>query len=121
MKLFLADGAASTRFALSALLQQQTGWKVVGEVSSVDQLLSEIGSVNPDVLLIEWNLAGGRGEDMIPVIKERFPEVTVIVLSGRPELRGKACSVGADAFVSKTEPPEKLLGVLSTYSYKVVR
>jgi DNA-binding NarL/FixJ family response regulator len=119
MNLFLADGGTSTRFALRALLEQQKGWKVVGEVSSCNQLISEIGSVKPDVLLIEWNLAGGRGEDIIPAIKERFPEIAVIVLSGRPELRGKACSVGADAFVSKTEPPGKLLGVISTYSSKV--
>jgi DNA-binding NarL/FixJ family response regulator len=120
MKLFLADSGTSTRFALSALLEQQTGWTVVGEVSSGDQLIPDLDSAKPDVLLIEWNLAGGRGEDMIPAIKERYPAVAVIVLSGRPELRGKACSVGADAFVSKTEPPEKLLGVISTFSSRVV-
>jgi DNA-binding NarL/FixJ family response regulator len=120
MRFLLADGGTSTRFALRALLEQQPGWQVVGEVSSGDQLISEIGSVEPNVLLIEWNLAGERGEEMIPAVKERYPDLTMIVLSGRPELKGKACSAGADAFVSKTEPPEKLLEVISTFSSRVL-
>lgn len=120
MRFLLADGGSSTRFAMRALLEQQTGWQVVGEVSSGDQLISEIGSAEPNVLLIEWNLAGESGDEMIPAIKERFPGLTVIVLSGRPELKGKICSAGADAFVSKTEPPEKLLGVISAFSSRVI-
>jgi DNA-binding NarL/FixJ family response regulator len=37
----------------------------------------------------------------------------VIVLSGRPEARQAVLDAGADAFVSKVEPPERLLAAIA--------
>jgi DNA-binding NarL/FixJ family response regulator len=36
------------------------------------------------------------------------------VLSGRPEIRSEALAVGADAFVSKADPPDKLLRAIAS-------
>jgi DNA-binding NarL/FixJ family response regulator len=36
----------------------------------------------------------------------------VIVMSGQPEVRRAALAVGADAFISKTDPPDQLLAAL---------
>ena len=116
MRVLLADGGAPTRFALCALLEQHPGWKVVGEVSSGDHLLEKVEAVRPDVLLIDWNLPAVKSEDFIPLIKESYPNLVIIVMSGRPELKMKACSKGADAFVSKTESPDKLLDAISSLS-----
>ena len=38
----------------------------------------------------------------------------VIALSRRPESEAAALTAGADAFVSKTDPPEKVLEALRT-------
>lgn len=116
MRFLLADGGAPTRFALCALLEQHPGWKIVGEVASGDLLLEKVKAVRPDVLLIDWNLPGVKSEDCIPVLKESYPNLVIIVMSGRPELKLKACSKGADAFVSKTESPDKLLDAISSLS-----
>jgi DNA-binding NarL/FixJ family response regulator len=116
MRFLLADGGAPTRFALCALLEQHPGWKVVGEVSSGDHLLEKVEAVRPDVLLIDWNLLAVKSEDCIPMLKESYPNLVIIVMSGRPELKMKACSKGADAFVSKTESPDKLLDAISSLS-----
>jgi DNA-binding NarL/FixJ family response regulator len=98
------------------LLEQQPGWKVVGEVSTGAHLSRELNANQPDILLLEWNLPDLDSEKIIPSVKENYPKLAVIVMSGRPELKKKACSAGADAFVSKTEPPDKLLESILTIS-----
>ena len=40
------------------------------------------------------------------------PESFVVALSGLPEARREALAAGADAFVSKGDPPEKLLAAV---------
>lgn len=119
MRFLLADGGASTRFALCTLLEQHPGWRVVGEVLSGDQLLGQVNATHPDVLLLDWNLPGLNGEDFIPSLKEHSPRLAIIVMSGRPEQKMLAYSAGADAFVSKTESPDKLLGAISAISTKL--
>ena len=42
----------------------------------------------------------------------------MIVLSGRPEARQMALAAGADEFVSKIDPPEKLLAAIHTMNAK---
>ena len=118
MRFLLADPVASTRFALCTLLEQQPGWRVVGEVSSAEHILGQIKVCNADVLLLDWNLPGLIREEFIPSLKEDYPTLAIILMSGRPELKKQACSVGADAFVSKTEPPDKLLATITRISTK---
>jgi CheY-like chemotaxis protein len=45
-------------------------------------------------------------------LRELCPGLPVIVLSGQPEVRRTALAAGADAFVSKADPPEQLLAAL---------
>jgi DNA-binding NarL/FixJ family response regulator len=116
MRILLADSGAPARFALCTLLEQHPGWRVVGEVSSAEQLPGQVIAKNPDVLLLEWNLPQLKAEDFIPSIKEKFPKLSIIVLSGRPELKAQALSAGADMFVSKADPPDRLLDAISFFS-----
>jgi hypothetical protein len=46
---------------------------------------------------------------MLSLLRGACPDLCVIALSGRPEARQAAIYAGADAFVSKADPPERLL------------
>ena len=116
MRILLADGGASTRFALCTLLEQNPQWCVVGEISTAAELVERINNNHVDVLLLDWNLPGLNGCETVPAIKQNFPQLGLIILSGRPELKITACTAGADAFVSKTEPPDRLLATISKFS-----
>jgi DNA-binding NarL/FixJ family response regulator len=109
LRILIADEGEMTRFALAALLEQRPGWVVVGEVLSAEKLLSKVESTNPDLVLLSWNLPDLRVEELIPTLCKKFPEISVIVLSGRPEMRPQAIAAGANAFVSKADPPDRLL------------
>ena len=114
MRILVADNQSSARLALCALLEQQSGWLVVGEVVSADNLMSQIEDTNPDLILVNWSLLEFKAEDFIPVLREKRTNISVIVLSGRPELRSNALAVGADDFVSKVDPPERLLQAIAS-------
>jgi DNA-binding NarL/FixJ family response regulator len=60
------------------------------------------------------NLPGLTPADTLTRLRTAFPRLKVVALSGRSEARQSALAAGADAFVSKGSPPERLLAALNT-------
>lgn len=112
MRILLADDQARVRFALRALLAQQPGFEVVGEASSADDLVALLMTTRPDLALLDWELPGLAEGGGLPVLRKLCPRLAVTVLSSRPGAHRAAQAAGADAFVSKGDPPERLLEVL---------
>lgn len=113
MQILVADSAPAACFALCTFLEQYPGWQVVGEVSTSDQLLEQVKVKCPDVLLLDWNLPEISAADMLPSLIQQYPQLYIIVLSGRPEVRLQAMAAGAHAFVSKANHSDRLLEALS--------
>ena len=112
MRILLADDQSHVRLALRALLEQQTGVQVVGEAAHTAALLSQVQEACPDLVLLDWNLPDVAAVELLPALRELCPSLPVIALSGQPEVRRAALAAGADAFVSKADPPERLLAAL---------
>ena len=89
---------------------------VVGESAAAEALPAQEEAIQPDLVLLDWELPGPRAADLLPALRSRCRHVIVIALSGRPEARQEALAAGADAFVSKGEPPERLLAVVHLFS-----
>jgi len=111
MRILLADHQARVRFALRALLDQQPGLTVVGEAGEAAETLSQVTALQPDVVLLDWDLRGSV-LDLLSAMHSVCPGLRVIALSARPELRQAILSAGADAFISKTDPPERVLAAI---------
>ena len=109
MRILLADTQAKVRFALRALLEQQPGLIVVGEAVEAKQVLAQVEAAQPDLVLLDWNLRGLAAADLLPALRRICPDLRVIALSARPEMRPAALAAGADAFASKADSPERLL------------
>lgn len=108
MRIVLADHQARVRFALRAWLEQQPGLTVVGETGEAAETLSQVAAIQPDVILLDWALHDST-PDLLSALHTACPDLRVIVLSARPEMRRAILAAGADAFVSKTDPPERVL------------
>lgn len=113
MRILLADDQPQVRFALRVLLERQPGLTVVGEAADAETLLSQAGAVCPDLVLLGWELPGPAMNGLLLALRETCPKVLVIALSGRLEAHQAALSAGADAFVSKSDPPERLLAAIA--------
>ena len=111
MRIMVADHQSKVRFALRTLLVRQPGLEVVGEADTVEELLDGVGATQPDLLLLHWRL-GDEMSEVLSTLKQVCPGLHVIVLSVRQEACHDALAAGAEAFVCKMDPPDKLLAAI---------
>jgi DNA-binding NarL/FixJ family response regulator len=112
MDVVLADDQAEVRSALRLILEDQQGLHVSSEACRADELLRAVEDVRDGVVILDWELPGLQTTDLLRVLAATRPDLKVIALSGRLEARRAALDAGADAFVSKCDPPEELLRVV---------
>jgi DNA-binding NarL/FixJ family response regulator len=115
MRVLLADDQPKVRLALRVLLRLQPDLKIVGEAIDAEDLLTQTASTSPDLVLLGWELPSLATAGAVSPLRTLCPDLSVIALSGRPESRPAALAAGADAFVSKIEPPERLLAIIDTF------
>ena len=134
MRVLLADDQAKVRSALRLVLEQQPGVSILGEAVDTTGLLDWVKAACPDLVLLDWELPGlktagpstvlrqaqdgSSGQGLLSTLRELCPCLAVIALSGRPEARRAALDAGVDAFVSKGDPPERLLAAVNDCYYK---
>ncbi len=109
MRILLADEQTRVRSALQILLCQEPDVSIVGEASEGKELLAQLRAIRPDLVLLDWGLPDLAAIGSLPGLQTVCPNLMVIVLSGRPEARLEALAAGADEFVSKIDPPARLL------------
>jgi DNA-binding NarL/FixJ family response regulator len=116
MRVLLADDQVWLRSAVRLLLEDEPEIDIIGEAGEVQSLLATVAALCPDLILLDWELPGLTNRDgaqhLLADLHAGHPELHVIVLSGRPEAGRAALTAGADAFVSKADPPEHLLTAL---------
>ena len=109
MDVLLADSRIQVRSALWLALEQEPGIRVVGEAPDAETLLALAQALQPDAVLLDWQLPGMDAQGMLARLRALCPGTAIVALSGRPEARRAALGAGADAFVSKVEPPDRFL------------
>jgi DNA-binding NarL/FixJ family response regulator len=115
MKILLADDNPEVRSALRLLLEQEPLLAIVMEVSDTQGLLVHLGEDCPMVVLLDWELPGLHSSDAMRLVRSRCPEMKVIALSSKFEARQEALAARVDAFVSKAEPPERILSTVCSF------
>lgn len=109
VRVLIADDQPQVRSALRLLLRVKLGAATVGEASNLEQALELVGVERPDLVLLDWELPTQGGAAALARLRAAHPGLAVIALSSRLEARRAALAAGADAFVSKGEPPERLM------------
>jgi len=84
--------------AISAWLNQVKDFKVVGVGYDGRGALELVVSQKPDVLILELQLAGLSGGELLPIIKKAYPHLRVIVLTASQikQTWQKVLALGAD-------------------------
>lgn len=122
MRVLIADAHSEVRWALRTVIREEPGLTVVGEVSDAEHLLTQARALQPDLIILEWELPNQPTETVLPLLLGALNHgCQVIVLSRRPEARQAALAAGAGAFVSKADAPEQLLAALRRLERDQVR
>ena len=90
--------------------------RVIGKAYSAAGCLELINASPPDVLLLDIGLADGNGIDLCAKIKEKYPLVKVLMLSGYGELFtiNRALEAGADGYMLKSSMSEEVIEGIHT-------
>jgi len=121
MKILLADMESSVRSAMRALLGRQPGLTVVGQAADASELLQLAAHLQPDLVLLDWRLQSTVPDDLLHCLLLACPGLRVIALGQWPEARAPALQAGAHLFVSKADPPDRLLAAVRAMQQARVR
>jgi SARP family transcriptional regulator, regulator of embCAB operon len=114
MRVIVADDQADVRSALRLMLEEKPGINVVGEASSSNELISQVKDNQIDLILLDWEIPEMKPEELMPLLRNFNPRVSIIALSSRPQMRKVALDFGAHYFICKSDPPERLLAILDS-------
>jgi DNA-binding NarL/FixJ family response regulator len=112
VRILIADHQSAVRSALRLLLEERLELDVVGEAADNQELRAKLKNLRPDIVLLDWDLLARS----TAVPKHAFlgldHQAKLLVLGAQPESGPAALAAGADAFVSKGDPPKRLLTAL---------
>ena len=111
IKTAVVEDMKDIRDGLTTLINFTDGFRCTGSYRSMEEALARIESDVPDVLLSDIGLPGMSGIQGIRLIKERYPEMQVLMLTvyDDDDRIFDALCAGASGYLLKRTPPAKLL------------
>ena len=102
------------REGLVALLSGQPDIEVVRSVSTADEAMKHVYETDPDLALVDVDMPGGRGLEVIRRMRVERPLTRVIALVGYEwdETALAATEAGACALLAKDQIPHQLLPLI---------
>ncbi len=103
IRVLLVDDHRILREGVRALLAGEPGIKVVGEAEDGEAAVLQVDTVRPDVVLMDMVMPNLGGLEATVRIKERHPEVVVLVMSmhDNDEYVQQVIKAGASGYVLK--------------------
>jgi DNA-binding NtrC family response regulator len=101
-KLFLIDDDEHVVKALSKALKEE-GYDVIAETRAFDNIIDKLGNSHPDVVLLDIDLLGISGLDILVEMKQKSIDAPVIMLTGdvTAGTAVKSIKLGAADYITK--------------------
>jgi two-component system nitrate/nitrite response regulator NarL len=113
MRILLADDHPMIRTALEALLRG-TAFEIVGIASTGEQALAEIDGAKPDILLLDLQMPGGTGMDVLRQVRSNGSKLKIVLLTAAIDDASlvEAKTLRVQGMVLKNSDPAYLLECL---------
>ena len=114
LKVLVVDDHRLMLEAIRATLEREDDICIVAQTDSGENVVPLVGQTGPDVVLLDVRMPGVDGLTVLEQLRERYPSVAVVMLSGieDPALIRAALERGASAFVLKHVAPRDLAATL---------
>jgi DNA-binding NarL/FixJ family response regulator len=114
VRVLICDDHPLFRQGLGRLLETAPELEVVGEVGRGDELPAAVGALHPDVVILDVELPGKSGITAVEELRERAPDVRVMMLSGFGDAKRvkAALNGGARGYVLKNAPPPEIIAAV---------
>lgn len=116
IKVILCDDHAMVRRGIRDTISEATDIQVVGEASSYPELRELMRKVEADVLVLDLNMPGRGGLEVLAALKEEGSTVKTLVVSMYPEDQYaiRCLRAGARGYLNKAGEPAELVAAIRT-------
>ncbi|MEP1588358.1 MAG: response regulator transcription factor [Tateyamaria sp.] len=110
IRVLIVDDHPMVAQGIQSVLEDHDGIEVVGTLGNGRAVIEQLGTLNPDVILMDLNMPGMSGLTATELVIEQRPGTRVLILSmhDSPEYISSALSHGAMGYVLKDVPTEKI-------------
>ena len=111
IRLIIADDHAIVRHGLKQILALEPDISVVGESGCGEELLQALKKTACDIVLLDINMPGYTGVELIQKLHNEYPDLMILVLSMHQEgpIASRALKAGAAGYLTKDNEPEILM------------
>lgn len=116
IRMILVDDSPQFLESATHFLALHPSVEVVGCALSGAEALGLVARSHPDLALVDWNMPGMKGLELVLRLKARpgAPRVVILTLHDTPPYRAAATAAGVDGFVAKSDLGTQLLPVIHT-------
>jgi len=114
--ILIADDHAILRQGLKQILAEEIPGTEFGDASNAAEALALLHKQAWDALVLDINMPGRNGFEVLAEVRRDFPRLAVLVLSSTPEdqLGVRAIKAGASGYLNKQTAPERLVEAVQT-------
>jgi DNA-binding NarL/FixJ family response regulator len=114
----IVDDHQIVRTGFRELLNEDAAIRISFEAANGDDALAHLRTLPCDVLLLDISLPGKSGVDVLRTVRQRYPDLKVLILSGFPEESYALAMIknGANGYLCKDCEQGELLKAIRTVS-----
>jgi DNA-binding NarL/FixJ family response regulator len=114
IRIVLIDDHQIIRDGLREFIESRPGMLVVGDAGEREAAVATVTRERPDVVVLDLDLGGVSGLDLLPEILHAAPDTSVIILTGLRDAakRDRAMELGAKGVVLKENGVSELLNAI---------
>ncbi len=114
MRVFVADDSEPVRERILSMLREIPDVEIVGHAEDSLAARALVTALQPDVVILDINMPGGSGIEVLEDIKKlpRAPRVIMLTNHSQLQYRQRCLEAGADEFLDKSTEFEKIPEVL---------
>jgi DNA-binding NarL/FixJ family response regulator len=118
VRILIADDNRLVRRGIAGLLSNEKTWEVCGEAADACETIQKVCDLRPDVVLLDVSMPDRNGLDTTRVLRQKAPEVQVLIISQHDasQLLPRSLEAGAIGCVDKARIATDLLPALRNLS-----
>jgi len=113
-RILLVDDHPVLRCGIAELVNSEDGLEVCGEAANMQEALTLVGKLKPDLAIIDVSLDGNNGIELMKTLSSRYASMPLLAYSMHDEsiYAERALRAGAKGYVMKQADPEVLLSAI---------
>jgi DNA-binding NarL/FixJ family response regulator len=118
MRVFIADDSEIIMERLITMLSELKNIEIIGHARNTHDAMHFIQKMKPDAVILDIQMPGGNGINVLKKIKRYNSPPVVIMLTNYSQYRKKCLSAGADFFFDKSYEFDRVTQIIQDIDQK---